>query len=52
MTDVFLLSHWCGQGIGCAEGGNVWRNMLPADADDKYLDDLIKESLGYIKGMF
>lgn len=34
------------------EGGNVWRNMLPADADDKYLDDLIKESLGYIKGMF
>ena len=34
------------------EGGNVWRNMLPADAGDKYLDDLIKESLGYIKGMF
>ncbi len=34
------------------EGGNVWRDMLPKDADDAYLDKLIMESLAFIKGLF
>ena len=33
------------------EGGNVWRPMLPADADDKMLDDMIIRSREYIAGM-
>lgn len=33
-------------------GGNVWRNMLPDGADDKTLDDMIIESLNFIKGLF
>ena len=33
-------------------GGNVWRPMLPPDADDAALDRMITESLNYIKGMF
>jgi len=33
-------------------GGNVWRDMLPPKADDKMLDEMIMESLGFIKGMF
>ena len=34
------------------EGGNVWRPMLPPDADDKMLDDMIIESRKFIEGMF
>jgi D-psicose/D-tagatose/L-ribulose 3-epimerase len=34
------------------EGGNVWRPMLPPDADDKMLDDMIMESLAFVKGLF
>lgn len=33
-------------------GGNVWRPMLPSEEDDVMLDNIISESLGYIKGMF
>ena len=33
-------------------GGNVWREMLPQGADDKMLDDILIESLNFIKGMF
>lgn len=33
------------------EGGNVWRPMLPADADDKMLDDMIIKSREYISKM-
>lgn len=33
------------------EGGNVWRPMLPADADDKMLDDMIIKSREYIANM-
>lgn len=34
------------------DGGNVWRDMLPPNADDKMLDQMIMESLAYIKNMF
>ena len=34
------------------EGGNVWRPMLPANADDKMLDDMIIEAREFIAGMF
>lgn len=33
------------------DGGKVWRPMLPADADDKMLDDIIVTSREYIAGM-
>ncbi len=33
------------------EGGNVWRPMLPADADDEMLDNMIIRSREYIAGM-
>jgi len=34
------------------EGGNVWRPMLPANADDALLDKMIIESREFIQGMF
>ena len=39
-------------GTVALNGGNVWRNMLPENADDKVLDDMIMESLKFIKDMF
>ena len=39
-------------GTVALEGGNVWRPMLPPNADDAMLDQMITESLNYIKGMF
>ncbi len=39
-------------GTVALNGGNVWRNMLPDNADDKMLDDMIKASLKFIKDMF
>ena len=33
------------------EGGNVWRPMLPADADEEMLDNMIIRSREYIAGM-
>ena len=38
-------------GTVALEGGNVWRPMLPDNADDAMLDQMITESLNYIKGM-
>ena len=39
-------------GTVAMSGGNVWRPMLPLDADDAKQDQIITESLNYIKGMF
>jgi len=39
-------------GTVALDGGNVWRSMLPENADDKMLDDMIMESLKFIKDMF
>ena len=33
-------------------GGNVWRPMLPADCDDAMLDQIIMDSLAFIKSKF
>ena len=33
-------------------GGNVWRPMLPENADDEMLDEIIKDSLKFIKDKF
>ena len=33
-------------------GGNVWRSMLPDNIDDRMLDEMIMESLAFIKNMF
>ena len=39
-------------GTVALEGGNVWRPMLPDGLDDAKLDEMLTESLNYIKGMF
>lgn len=33
-------------------GGNVWREMLPAGWDDTMLDDMLKDSLAFLKSNF
>lgn len=33
-------------------GGNVWREMLPAGRDDRMLDEMLKDSLAFLKGIF
>lgn len=38
-------------GTVALEGGNVWRPMLPGDITDEKLDQMLTESLNYIKGM-
>lgn len=39
-------------GTVAMDGGSVWREMLPPNADDKMLDDMLIESLNYIKSFF
>ena len=39
-------------GTVALNGGNVWRNMLPENVDETMLDDIIIESLGFIKELF
>ena len=37
-------------GTVALDGGHVWREMLPADADDAELDRIAAQSLAFIKG--
>lgn len=39
-------------GTVALSGGNVWREMLPADWDDAMLDRMLRESLAFLKGLF
>lgn len=39
-------------GTVALEGGNVWRPMLPTDADDKALDEMLMQSLAFVKQNF
>lgn len=39
-------------GTVALSGGNVWREMLPAGWDDAMLDDMLRESLAFLKKIF
>ena len=39
-------------GTVALSGGNVWREMLPKGWDDQMLDDMLKESLAFLKKTF